>query len=261
MKKLKLLKKIKNFFLGSNIGEKIYDTPSQVRENRLIYRLFEDGHFWGLCNDSFKWVAVGIPFDIIDSKEKGDIDILFCIPKNLGKNSKYFYRAFEVKASLIDKNGKARSLKRGNKKFEIKKQLEKLKKFGAEQVFLLEILLLHSEYKGNFFTKEVIESLKEKRKYLANIQVGYVVMPLKYFSHIPENEAGRYGVPDNILLAPFHKVSQSFIQLVEHIDKFYESSTEVNTWKIITYCKKCKNLTIVSSSGPLKCFYCGESVL
>jgi hypothetical protein len=103
----------------------LFETPSQFREKAAICRIFEllplqsplaEGHV-------FRWFALNIPMDLgTGGSFTSDMDIIACLcplPKYVSGPSYpphsdgYIYKTWEVKVSLLAKDGTPRSLKSG----------------------------------------------------------------------------------------------------------------------------------------------------
>ena len=109
----------------------LFESESQYREKATIWRVFSllplfaalaDGHIW-------EWFAINIPMDLGTGGEfTSDIDILARL-RNAPPCEGWFYRAWEVKVSLICRDGSCRSLKAG-KTAKTTNQLRAYRKFG-----------------------------------------------------------------------------------------------------------------------------------
>ncbi len=110
----------------------LFESESQYREKATIWRTFSllplfsclaGGHAW-------RWFAVNIPMDLgAGGRFTGDIDIIARLsdrPRSLC----WFYRTWEVKVSLLGRDGKARSLKTGKTR-KVMSQLRTNRQFGA----------------------------------------------------------------------------------------------------------------------------------
>ena len=127
----------------------LFESPSQFREKATICRMFEllplyaplaEGHV-------FRWFALNMPMDLeTGGRFTSDMDIVACLlpypasaplqpyPRPRGG---LIYKTWEVKVSLLYKDGTARSLKSGKTRSTMK-QLRAYRNFGSPDVSLLE---------------------------------------------------------------------------------------------------------------------------
>lgn len=159
-----------------------------------------------MCNDTWQWFAVNVPYEAIERNGfEGDIDILLKRPRFLPDSSHdvgFTYRGFEVKTVVVDRNGNVKSAKRSRKKHQkIKEQLGKLKQFGCEQVFLLELFVLERGYssRNNFPSEKIKREISEKAKYLQKLGYGYVVIAEEPSTTHDDESGGVMHLPINIL--------------------------------------------------------------
>jgi len=258
-----------DLFIGPG---KLFTTNSQIREIKAILKLFgETPHWAALCNDTFKWFAINIPYNLLGNNNfKGDIDIIVSMPKGWPpkEDGPSWYRSFEVKSILVEKTGKARSLGQGRrKKIKISKQLKKLKNFGCEQIILLEIYGLERGFsdKFDFPTQEIIDEINDKVNLIKNDGFGYLIIANEPSATHQDGFGGKFFFPNNILVGQLNTVSSPFNELVDYIDKFSQSEIKqrnVRGLPLICYCRKCKKLILVDASDKnLICYHCNQSIL
>ena len=287
--KLGILKRIKPKYGNqrNHISEaKFYDGPgklfatnSQIRETRSILKLLRDINATALCNDTWQWFAVNIPYKAMEKNNfEGDIDILLKRPRFLPDSSHdagFTYRGFEVKTVIVDRNGHIKSAKRGKKKHQkIKKQLDKLKQFGCEQVFLLELFVLERGYSShnNFPSDEINKEILEKAKYLQTLGYGYVVMAEEPSPTHDDESGGMVHMPINVLRTTSNSIGSHFQKLVDGIDNFLAEETTRDALASLSqhdqfgtkigYCKSCRRLTMFA---PVKfisheCIFCKKTI-
>ena len=123
---------------------KLFEVFPQHREETAIWKLTQHPVFWDFAGGlPVKWVAINIPMDAFGKNGfEGDVDLIFSIasPPISGFPPDYV-RVFEIKTATINGKGNIKSL--DNDKFEYGlKQCQKLEKFGAEMIFLIDILIL-----------------------------------------------------------------------------------------------------------------------
>lgn len=283
--KLGILKRIKQKYSNqrNHISEskffdgpgKLFTTNSQIRETRSILKLLRDINATALCNDTWQWFAVNIPYEAIEKNNfEGDIDILLKRPRFLpGSNydAGFTYRGFEVKTVVVDRNGHIKSAKRGKKKHQkIKGQLDKLKQFGCEQVFLLELFVLERGYSShnNFPSNEIKKEILEKAKYLQQLGYGYVVMAEEPSPTHDDESGGMVHMPINVLKTTSNPIGSNFQRLVDGIDEFLANKKTKDALESLSqhdqfgtkvgYCISCKGLTMFA---PVKfisheCIFC-----
>jgi hypothetical protein len=87
----------------------------------------------------FRWWAINVPLNLLsESRFYGDIDLMVCSLSTPREPPSIFYKTWEVKLILLNKDGRPRSLKR-NKTERILNQLKIHRKFGSPEVSLLEL--------------------------------------------------------------------------------------------------------------------------
>lgn len=236
----------------------LYKSEEQNLETRAIYKLLRGANMPALCNDTWEWFAVNIPYDSIEKNGfEGDIDIILKRPRYLGSyDAGFTYRGFEVKIAKVSSLGKIEKIHRGqSKERKIKKQLKKLKDFGCEQVFLLELFVLERGYSmgQHFPSEEIIKEIQNKSKFLKNNGYGYVIMAEEPSNTHDEESGGIVHLPLNIIQAQTNIVSHNFNKLVENIDLVIKQGfTSISNTKKnhefasskATYCKTCKKLVM-----------------
>lgn len=263
------------FYDGSG---KLFATNSQIRETRSILKLLRDINATTLCNDTWQWFAVNIPYEAIEKNSfEGDIDILLKRPRFLPGSSydaSFTYRGFEVKTVIVDRNGHIKSAKRGEKKHQkIKGQLDKLKQFGCEQVFLLELFVLERGYSSynDFPSDEIKKEILEKAKYLQKLGYGYVVMAEEPSPTHDDESGGMVHIPINVLRTTSNSIGPHFQKLVDGIDEFLVNKETKDALENLSqydqfgtkigYCISCRKLTMFA---PVKftsheCIFCKKS--
>lgn len=252
-------------FIGAG---RLFSSSPQSREALAILKLIRGPNMWALCNDTVYWTAINIPLDIIGKgRYSGDIDIIVCMPREfLNDAAGFIYRSFEVKASLVHKGGLVKSLKSGKHKAAVK-QLNKLRDFGAQQVFLLDIYIAERGYSAaNSATlpREVIDEINRKAELLKQKNFGYVMLIEEPAPNINDELGGIAHMLVNILPTQEETMREPFTTLVKHIDSFYKSiSTKkpIGGLPLITYCKQCKELILLTVHGSdFSCPYCSRPI-
>jgi hypothetical protein len=127
----------------------LFESPSQYREKMAIWRIFSllplysalaDGRVW-------RWFAINIPMDLgTGGVFTTDIDIMARL-HDFPQSNEWLYRTWEVKVSLLCRDGNARSLKVGKLNRTVT-QLNAYREFGSPHVSLLDIYVCESGFMG-----------------------------------------------------------------------------------------------------------------
>ena len=168
----------------------------------------------------------------------------------------FTYRGFEVKTLLLIVMGILNQRSVVLKHQKIKGQLDKLKQFGCEQIFLLELFVLERGYssRNNFPSDEINKEILEKAKYLQKLGYGYVVMAEEPSPTHDDESGGMVHMPINVLRTTSNSIGSHFQNLVDSIDKFLADSTTQDMLANLSqhdqfgtkvgYCVSCKKLTM-----------------
>ena len=228
MKFREFIKKVL-FFRKPKDKSRLFYVASQIRECSTIWRILRDPVFFTiLCNDTWKWFAVEIPYKIGD--KHGEIDILMCRPKTLDHGAPLIYKGYQVKVSLIDENNIEKSLKRSNAS-RFKKavgQLKRLRSFGCDRICFLEVIVFEQTRKKFDLPKIVVDEIKKKKQILNGMGIGYVVLPIQFSPDVPEDVGGYWFPPINILPSPEQHRSDDFTILVNRINSIFDSQLKIN---------------------------------
>ncbi|MBD3208219.1 MAG: hypothetical protein GF370_02065 [Candidatus Nealsonbacteria bacterium] len=245
----------------------LFNINSQYRENFAIIKILKNYLFF-LCNETYLWVAVNIPLDLCGGKTKGDIDILIAMiifpPKDDDEIQK-IYRTFEVKASKVNIDKTAKSLKIG--KFEkVKDQVNKLIEAGSQQAFLLEAYILEAGYslQYNQLPSFVTSFIRSKVSDIKNENFGYTCIFLEQQRGFDEERVYINHSPMCLKSADIKEMHKPIRDIVLRIEDYFENNKEENIQEptFITYCEKCKKLiTLPIRGGPYKCIRCKKSIL
>lgn len=252
----------------------LFDSHSQFREKLAIWRIMEllplygplaEGHVW-------RWFAVNIPMDLGTGGSReftSDLDIIAKL-SDFPKSSNWIYKTWEVKVSLLLKDGSARSLKAGKTNRTLT-QLNAYKRFGSERTTLLDVYICEDGFLQNnpFPTKEVADLIIKKRAELKADGIGYQVLT---FEHSNENDidVGLF-TPKNIqgkaivdILHPYnfgHR--QPFSNLTEELSDFFEKIGERprKHFNQIVFCRNCKQLQLVDMRKIYECPSCRDNLI
>ncbi len=256
----------------------LFISDSQQRETRSILKLLGNMmNFMHLCNGTFTWFAINIPYfsQGIFNENKGDIDIILKRPRKFGDyDADFTYRGFEVKTILVDKNNNAKSLKRGDRHYlKIKSQLSKLIDFGCEQVFYLEIYVIERGHVlvNEFPSGEVLVEMNKKVAMLKDMGCGYVVLLEEPASTMDDYAGGIWRMPINIIPSTNNTIKPEFDNLVNEIDRVFEQNGGFGRSgggrgglsQTIIYCRSCKRLSSIESFSEelFKCSNCGNTLV
>jgi hypothetical protein len=106
---------------GSDGAMTLFEFPLQYREKAAIWRIFEMLPLYGPLAEGhvFRWFAVNIPMHLLTGgKFTSDVDVIVCLrpyPQHRVRRDgdEFIFKTWEVKVSLLDKDGTGRSLKAG----------------------------------------------------------------------------------------------------------------------------------------------------
>ena len=249
-------------------NESLYEIDNNRREKASVWELIKSPNMMALCNDTFRWLAVGIPLNLIDkSQPDGDIDLMVVMlvfagaTKDGNPDFRTVYRSFEVKTSKISSNSDVRSLKTNQLK-KHKKQLQKLRDFGANQIFLLWTFILEAGYleQHHDLPIEIHRDIEVKLGSLIGHEYGYEV-----FYSVEDSGGFPLFVPNtNIYPAKELPIGEPFNKLVKFLDNFYNEQLSSSNARIglsmISYCYNCKKLILVYRDGPYSCGFCHKAL-
>jgi len=260
----------------------LFESGSQYREKATIWRIFSllplfsflaGGHVW-------RWFAINIPMDLgTGGRFTSDIDIIARL-SNRPRSPDWFYRTWEVKVSLLGRDGKARSLKRG-KTGKIMKQLRAYREFGAPEVSLLDIVLCEAGClaANPFPTRDLFEAVATKLSDLQDEHFGYHLLP---FEHERDADgdgglrtfdlgdwSGRrdypmLGRPDfHMLQSAVTNVDEGFMRLAQRLDEFFEAAAErpAKSLHQIIFCRVCRQLQLIRMRYDEACPDCGADLI
>jgi hypothetical protein len=222
-----------------------------------------------LTNGSWYWRAVGIPLDLIDKSVRGDIDLMFAMrPAPKAQDGRmvfgpYIYRCFELKTSKVKKSGEVKSLKEGKFKKTIG-QLQKLRDFGAPQVFLLEAFIVEAGFSpasSGTMPVEVRNSIANKLAQIQGRDFGYATLPIEQIPGYSEAGTGILWPTETVQPANTNPLRPPFSRLVSLVEDFAKKAHATNLRSVVTYCYRCQSLTAVDRSGPYVCASCQAALL
>jgi hypothetical protein len=260
----------------------LFESESQYREKATIWRTFSllplfsclaGGHVW-------RWFAINIPMDLgTGGRFTGEIDIIARL-SNRPRSPDWFYRTWEVKVSLLSRDGKARSLKRG-KTGKVMNQLRAYREFGAPEVSLLDIVLCEAGCLASnpFPTRELFDAVATKLPELRDERFGYHLLPFEHgrdadgdvglFTTHQEDLPGRrdyplLGRPDFHMLEPaVTNAGEGFMRLAHRLDEFFEAAAErpSKSFNQIVFCRDCRQLQLIRMRDDEDCPTCGADLI
>ncbi len=262
----------------------LFESPSQFREKAAICRIFEllplrsplaEGHV-------FRWFALNIPMDLgTGGSFTSDIDVIACLhplPKSVRGRSSYpphsdgyIYKAWEVKVSLLCRDGTARSLKSGKTASTIK-QLRAYRTFGSCNVSLLDVYVCEAGfmYCNSFPPAPARQAIYAKIPDLKNEGFGYQVLP---FEHEKDGDLDVglkafsiptwYGLPSsNFKLVPAVQTTpvDGFARLMARLNECYERQVKGTRkgqgFVCVVFCRLCRQLSLRPMKDANLCGVC-----
>lgn len=252
----------------------LFESESQYREKATIWRVFSLLPLYASLTGGhiFRWFAVNIPMDLV-TKDKftSDIDI-FARLSDFPRSRQWFHRTWEVKVSLLCRDGSARSLKVG-KTARTRAQLTAYKEFGSPDVSLLDVYVCEDGFmRGNAFPPQSLEeSLNKKVKELGGRGFGYQLLPFEH-GRDGDDDAGLLAMPSalnplqttfKILPAVPSEPGEEFSRLVARIDEFFEQAPggPQKFRKQVVYCVSCRQLQLTHMRDEHLCPNCGSDLV
>lgn len=276
-----MVKKLLNLFKRKPRPGILFEVSGQERESRAVWRILSNPlHFAALCNDTWRWFAVDVPLNLLGGNTAGEIDILVCRPKviktvmvdeadkkigDIYNFDDLIFRSFEVKSALLSKKGEYRSVRKpaSNKFRRTIGQLKQLLNFGCGLVWLLEIYIIESTNDSPRFSTEVVEYAREKSDKLKAIGAGYIIFQIQYRTDVAELQGGILHPPRSVLYPTPKEIGGSFTALTKYLDDFYRTEIAKNKLgglpPVISYCKQCRELSLVPGTGGVSCKKCNKS--
>lgn len=252
----------------------LFESESQYREKATIWRTFSmlplfsflaQGHIW-------RWFAINIPMDLgTGGRFTSDIDIIARL-NNHPRSPDWFYRTWEVKVSLLNRDGKARSLKRG-KTGKVMNQLRAYRDFGAPEVSLLDIVLCEAGcLKANPFpTQDLFDAVATKLPELHKDRFGYHLLPFEH-GRDADRDIGLSTIrhEDRPMRPDFHFLrpavtnpQEGFVRLTGRLDEFFEAAEDRQSkhFHQIVFCRECRQLQLIRMREHWACPICGDDLI
>lgn len=249
----------------------LFDSESQYRERATIWRVFSLLPLYANLAGGrvMRWFAINIPMDLGTGGEfTSDIDVLACLDPYPASGGQIF-RAWEVKVSLLCKDGTARSLKTGKLPRTIT-QLRAYRNFGAPAVSLLDVYICEAGFlrQNAFPPPSLHDSIQAKVVNLHQHRFGYQILPFEHGKD-GDDDVGLFLMqtgPSMLqtmvdLLPPLNsRPSGPFRQLAARIDDFF-GNTGGQAMKQVTFCRECRRLQRVKMKVEYECPDCGADLV
>jgi hypothetical protein len=258
----------------------LFESNSLYREKLTIWRVLSLSPLYAPLAEGrvWRWFAVNIPMDLGTGAGgifTSDIDIIARL-HDFPNSKRWIYKTWEVKVSLLQKDGSARSLKAGKTKRTLT-QLKAYKEFGAASTTLLDIYVCEDGFlKNNIFpTKEVYDVSHNKRSELSIEGFGYQILP---FEHMKEGDTdvglfapsgllgpvriqGKAGI--DILSPNDFGHRQPFSRLADDLNEFFERQGDRprKSFNQIVYCKNCRQLQLIDMKAENECPKCKDNFI
>ena len=196
---------------------------------------------------------------------RSEIDILARLYDPPLGSREWFYRTWEVKVSLVSKDGTPRSLKIGKMR-KVLGQLQAYREFGSLEVSLLDIYLCEAGFLDRmpFPPTRVFDSMSTKLRELKDQHFGYQILA---FGH---GKDGSFDVGVHSPVPPFATVlpttvtsaRQPFSRFVDRIDKFFEEQKgRRKSFNQIVFCRECRRLQMIRMKNEHTCPGCGSDLI
>jgi predicted RNA-binding Zn-ribbon protein involved in translation (DUF1610 family) len=206
-------------------------------------------------------------------KFTSDIDILARL-YDFPRSKNWVYRTWEVKVSLLCKDGTTRSLKSG-KTVKTMKQLRAYREFGSPEVSLLDVCLCETGFMGNnpFPPEPLKKSVSDKREKLKKECFGYQLLTFEHGKdgdfdvglRVIHNVANPMQTTMNILPALVSEPRRPFSSLATNVNRFFEWSRLFRrpnpfTNQII-FCRNCRKLQLINMRDTYTCPNCRSDLI
>jgi hypothetical protein len=249
----------------------LFAAPSQHREKATISRVLSllplyaalaDGYIWN-------WFAVNLPMDLgTGGTFTSDMDIVGRLLDH--QSRQYVYRTWEVKVSLLPKDGSPRSLKSG-KLGRTLRQLRAYRGFGSPHVSLLDVYVCETDFwRTNVFPLQLVTA--EAVRKIATLRpegFGYQWLPFGHWQE-RDDDVGTFTMPlkgrmrpmTHLLQARSTAVGDGFNRLVRRLhERFRETQGSDAKKHVITFCRACRRIQVVAKAEGFMCPACNSDLL
>ncbi len=230
-----------------------------------LYGDLAEGRVW-------RWFAINIPMDLgtgAGGTYTSDLDIIARL-SDFPNSKNWIYKTWEVKVSVLLKDGTARSLKAGKVKRTLT-QLKAYRSFGSARSTLLDVYICEDGFlESNIFpTKAVSDASHHKASEFIKEGFGYQMLPFEHTKEgdtdiglfSPRNRQGKTVV--DILSPRDFGHRQPFSRLVEDIDNFFEQQGEQprKSFHQVVYCKNCCQFQLIDMKKVYECPNCNDDFI
>ena len=252
----------------------LFRSEPQYREKETIWRIFSQmplfaplagGRVW-------KWFAINIPMDLgTGGTFTSDMDIIARL-HDFPRSQEWLYKTWEVKVSLLCKDGSALSLKAGKLKRTVT-QLKAYRDFGSPAVSLIDVYVCEAGFMGkNDFPPPVLErTILAKIAELSQHGFGYQLLPFEHgedadgdvgllaLRHVSNPLKTHFDVLPTIRAGP----RQPFSRLAERLNDFFEHAPERRgkSFNQIVFCRECRQLQLISMKNNYDCAHCKSDLV
>jgi hypothetical protein len=253
----------------------LFDSDPQYREKATIWRIFSmfplygalpSGHIW-------RWFAINIPMDLgTGGKFTGDIDILARL-YDFPRSRNWFYETWEVKVSLLCKNGRIRSLKSG-KMGKMMGQLKAYREFGSPSVSLLDTYICEAGFMANntFPPASIERVIRDRLGKLYKEGFGYQLLPFEHSKDgnadvglkVYSNRSNPLETRIKMLAARESCPRELFSHLAGHINDFFEDAlikVKKPVFNQILFCRNCRCLQLIRMKETSRCPTCQKDLI
>ena len=220
----------------------------------------------------WRWFAINIPMDLgTGGRFTSDIDILARL-HDFPRSREWLYKTWEVKVSLLCKDGTGRSLKAG-KTMRTLTQLRAYREFGSPDVSLLDVYLCEAGFmRHNTFPPQCLSnSISSKVSELKQEHFGYQLLPFEHGKH-GQDDIGLLAIPNaanpiqttmKILNPAVSRPREPFLRLAEHIDEFFEQAGHRHRkhFNQIIFCRSCRQLQLINMREANTCPNCRSDLI
>ncbi len=230
-----------------------------------LFAALAGGRIW-------RWFAINIPMDLgTGGSFTSDIDILARL-HDFPRSDAWLYRTWEVKVSLLCKDGSARSLKSGKMDRTVK-QLKAYRNFGSPDVSLLDVYLCEAGFVGHnpFPPSSLNDSISSNLALLTKDRYGYQLLP---FEHGKDGDVDvglrAFAEESNPILTTISINSaltsqphEPFSRWADRINKFFEQTPDQpkKHFKQIVFCRNCHALQLIRMRDTHACPICQSNFI
>lgn len=252
----------------------LFDSAPQYREKAALWYIFSDFSLFAPLAGGrvWKWFAINIPMDLgTGGAFTRDIDIVARL-HDFPRSQDWFYRTWEVKVSLVCKDGTPRSVKVGKLNRTLS-QLKGYRKFGSPDVSLLDLYICEEGYirLNSFPPPTLAEGISNKIAELRRHGFGYQLLPFEPDSRLPSG-VWTYKLPTawSPLRNTFDLVppktagpEQPFSRFAYRLNEFFENANDRSgkSFNQIVYCRQCRGLQLLRAKYDHLCPACKADLI